>query len=47
MQLSHRNREQARSHMGSRVFKVSTHDTKPCGSELAREGVGTSNIIAT
>ncbi|AHL33824.1 nucleoid-structuring protein H-NS [Pseudomonas brassicacearum] len=44
MWLDHRYREQARSHMGLWVFPASAHDTKICGSELARDGVSTANI---
>ncbi|WP_256578280.1 hypothetical protein [Pseudomonas sp. A25(2017)] len=41
-----RYREQARFHMGLWVFTAPGNNTKACGSELAREGVGTSNITA-
>ena len=45
MWLNHRYREQARSHMDSRVFTASVHDTKTCGSELARDEASPFNIF--
>ncbi|MCP1455295.1 hypothetical protein J3D49_002849 [Pseudomonas kilonensis] len=45
LQLNHRYREQARSHSELAVFTTSAHNTKTCGSELARDDVGKSNII--
>ena len=41
--LTHRFREQARSHNGLGHDPTSKNTTKPCGSEPAREGVGTSS----
>jgi len=43
--LSHRYREQARSHMVLQVFTTSAHNPKICGSGLAREEAGTFNIF--
>ncbi|MBL0845106.1 hypothetical protein [Pseudomonas mediterranea] len=37
-QLTHRHREQARSHRGSTLNAASTNTTKPVGAGLAREG---------
>ncbi|ROM73369.1 hypothetical protein BK654_23630 [Pseudomonas brassicacearum] len=45
MWLSHRYREQARSHMGLWVLIASAHDTKTCGSELARDEASPFNIF--
>ncbi|BBP57652.1 hypothetical protein PHLH4_12420 [Pseudomonas sp. St316] len=45
MWLSHRYREQARSHTGASVNTKFMSDTEP-GSELARDDAGTSNIFA-
>ncbi|TPG76057.1 hypothetical protein EAH74_29855 [Pseudomonas mandelii] len=39
--LTHRFREQARSHIGSMLFARFVADTGPCGSEPARDGGGT------
>ncbi|QBZ87321.1 hypothetical protein EPZ47_00885 [Pseudomonas viciae] len=44
--LTLRYREQARSHIGLRVFTTFAHDTKTCGSELARDDASTSNTTA-
>ncbi|MET3457883.1 hypothetical protein ABIC88_004480 [Pseudomonas kilonensis] len=46
MWLSHRYREQARSHNGPAVNTRLMSTKIPCGSELAREEAGTSNITA-
>ena len=46
MWLHHRYREQARSHRGLWAFTTFAHDIKTCGSELARDEAGTSNITA-
>jgi hypothetical protein len=43
--LSHRFREQARSHNGPVQGRNLQRNQNPCGSGLAREGAGTFNII--
>ncbi|ROM74648.1 hypothetical protein BK654_17470 [Pseudomonas brassicacearum] len=45
MWLNYRYREQARSHMGLWVLIASAHDTKTCGSELARDEASPFNIF--
>ena len=45
MWLNHRYREQARSHIGSSADTNSMCTWPPCGSELARDEAGTSNIF--
>ncbi|PYB87958.1 hypothetical protein DMX03_13140 [Pseudomonas koreensis] len=43
--LTHRFREQARSHNGPGQIYDLCRTPNPCGSGLAREGVGTFNLI--
>ncbi|QBR32362.1 hypothetical protein E3Z29_18430 [Pseudomonas sp. S150] len=42
--LTHRFREQARSHTGAVVITSLVHTAKPVGAGLAREGVGIASI---
>ncbi len=44
---THRYREQARSHKRLQMPTAPGFNTKPCGSELAREDAGTSNITTS
>jgi len=42
--MSDRHREQAHSHIGFMLFTRFVADTGPCGSEPARDGVGSGAV---